>query len=792
MTGRVAIVVVGLCAVLTTTFSSTVGTAHAQTTANGQIERADEPIPDQYIVRLRDTAASPSVASRTDMLAGQYSGRVLETFDSVHGFVAHMTEAEALALSNDPAVEAVEEDGIVHATTTQAPTPSWGLDRVDQARLPLDSSYTYDGDGTGVTAFVIDSGVLPTHTDFGGRATIGADFVNDAQNGVDCSGHGTHVSGTIGGTTYGIAKAVQIVAVRVLNCNGTGSISQVLSGVNWVTTHHTPGTPAVANMSLGSGFSNSINAAVESSISSGVTYVLAAGNGNQNSCDTSPASAPHAITVGATSQNDARASFSDFGPCVDLFAPGVGITSDWYANDTATNTISGTSMASPHVAGVVARYLSAHPTATPDTVAAAVTAAACHAVTNPGTGSNDLLLFAGLGVGQPTSLPSSCGGEYTPVTPRRILDTRGIDSSLPCNQSIGVLGNDSSVDVQVAGCGPIPSTGVAAVVMNVTVDAPTASSYLTVWPSGGTKPEVSNLNFAAGQTVPNLVTVKVGGNGKVSAYNLTGSTQVIFDVVGWYGAPGGTAGSRFHPETPDRVLDTRGDPSITCNPGAGALGPVATRTVQVGGCGQVPGDGSATAVAVNVTVTQPTAPGFLNVFPGQLASASTSSLNFVPALTVPNLVIVQLSPTGTIKLFNSAGFTHVIVDVVGWYDNNRTTEAGLFTALVPARVLDTRATAPVGPDATYVFTIAGNGGVPLAGASAVVMNVTVTDPTTDGFLTVFPSGGPTPPSSNLNFVGGQTVPNLVMVGLGGTNVSAYNKRGFTQVIYDVGGWFTSS
>jgi hypothetical protein len=193
-----------------------------------------------------------------------------------------------------------------------------------------------------------------------------------------------------------------------------------------------------------------------------------------------------------------------------------------------------------------------------------------------------------------------------------------------------------------------------------------------------------------------------------------------------------------------------------------------------------------------VTVTQPTAAGFLNVFPGQLASASTSSLNFVPSLTVPNLVIVQLSPTGTIKLFNSAGFTHVIVDVVGWYDTNRATDAGLFTALVPARVLDTRSSAPLGPGATNVFTIAGKGGVPPSGASAVVMNVTVTDPTADGFLTVFPSGGPTPPSSNLNFVGGQTVPNLVMVGLGGTNVSAFNKFGFTQVIYDVGGWFTSS
>jgi hypothetical protein len=180
------------------------------------------------------------------------------------------------------------------------------------------------------------------------------------------------------------------------------------------------------------------------------------------------------------------------------------------------------------------------------------------------------------------------------------------------------------------------------------------------------------------------------------------------------------------------------------------------------------------------------------VFPGNLPSASTSSLNFVPALTVPNLVIVRLSPTGTIKLFNSSGFTHAIVDVVGWYDTDRTTEAGLFVVLAPARVLDTRSTAPIGPAATNEFMVAGNGGVPLAGAGAVVMNVTVADPTADGFLTVFPTGGATPPSSNLNFVAGQTVPNLVMVGLGSGNVSAFNLRGFTQVIYDVAGWFTSS
>jgi subtilisin family serine protease len=730
-----------------------------------------------------------------------YSARVVDTFEVIHGFVAEMSEPEAEALAADPNVAGVEEDGVVHATTVQTPAPSWGLDRIDQAIPSLDNSYSYDSDGTGVTAYVIDTGILPTHVDFGGRASIGADFVGDGQNGIDCSGHGTHVAGTIGGSTYGVAKNVNIVAVRVLNCAGNGSTSGVISGINWVTTDHLahPAVPAVANMSLGGSFSSAMNNAVASSITSGVTYTVAAGNDmGGDACADSPASAPAAITVGATGNfeaqtpSDARASFSNVGSCVDLFAPGVAIKSDWIGTTSSIRSESGTSMSSPHVAGEVARYLQLQPSASPSAVATAVKAAACHAVTNAGAGSPDLLLFAGLGIGQPTGLPSSCASEYAPISPLRILDTRG-DPSLTCNQStVGAVGNDSSIDVQVAGCGSIPAKGVAAVVMNVTVDTPSADSFLTVWPAGLAQPGVSNLNFVAGETVPNLVTVELGAGGKVSAYNHTGATQVIMDVVGWY-APG-TVGTRFHATTPGRILDTRGPSNFNCNAPGGALGPGVTRTVQVTGCASVPS--GAAAVAVNVTVTGPTAPGFLSVFPANLVSTQTSSLNFVAGLTVPNLVVTQLSPSGAIKLFNSNGFsfTHVVVDVVGWFDTDRSSNAGLFVPLAPNRVLDTRVTGtPVGPGQAPTFVVAGTGGVPSSGAGAVVMNTTVTDPTSAGYLTVFPASAPVPNSSNLNFVAGQTVPNLVMSGLSpGGAVKYFNFLGFTDVVFDVSGYFLAS
>ncbi len=266
------------------------------------------------------------------------------------------------------------------------------MDRIDQQLLPLNNTYNYNNDGGGVSAYVIDTGIRITHTEFGGRATHGFDAVNDGYNGNDCHGHGTHVAGTIGGTNYGVAKNVQLIAVRVLNCSGSGTTSGVIAGIDWVTINAV--RPAVANMSLGGSISSALDSAVTNSINSGVSYAIAAGNSSQNACNFSPARVPAAITVGATNNSDSRPSWSNYGKCLDLFAPGVSITSAWIGSDTATNTISGTSMATPHAAGVAALKLQGSPTANPAEVAAElVTKSTANIVKNTGKNSPNRLLF---------------------------------------------------------------------------------------------------------------------------------------------------------------------------------------------------------------------------------------------------------------------------------------------------------------------------------------------------------------------------------------------------------------
>jgi subtilisin family serine protease len=294
----------------------------------------------------------------------------------------------------------------VYATQTPA---TWGLDRIDQRALPLDKAYTYNTTAANVNAYIIDSGVRMSHTQLAPRVVSGYTAINDGRGTDDCNGHGTHVAGTIGSTTYGVAKGVNLYAVRVMDCTGSGRISGVISGVDWVTSNHI--APAVANMSLGGGASTALDDAVRNSIASGVTYVVAAGNSNADACAESPARIKQALTVGATTASDARASYSNIGSCVDVFAPGSSITSTWNSSDTATNTISGTSMASPHVAGIVALYLADHPAALPAEVFAAVTGAATPGVvTNAGSGSPNLLASSLLG----PSTVSTCPAGYQP------------------------------------------------------------------------------------------------------------------------------------------------------------------------------------------------------------------------------------------------------------------------------------------------------------------------------------------------------------------------------------------
>ncbi len=316
---------------------------------------------------------------------------------ALKGFSATMSKARAAKLASDPKVAYVEQDSRVQLNETQTGA-TWGIDRVDQRDLPLSTTYTYGTTASNVSAYIIDTGILTSHSEFGGRATVGTDTVGGGQNGQDCQGHGTHVAGTVGGKTYGVAKAVKLVAVRVLDCAGSGTTAGVIAGVDWVTANAQK--PAVANMSLGGGANTSLDNAVKKSIASGVSYAVAAGNGNflgwpANACNYSPARVPEAITVGATDSGDRRASFSNYGTCLDLFAPGVNITSAWKDSDTATSTISGTSMAAPHTAGAAALYLSANPTATPAQVRDALVANATpNKVQDPRTGSPNRLLHS--------------------------------------------------------------------------------------------------------------------------------------------------------------------------------------------------------------------------------------------------------------------------------------------------------------------------------------------------------------------------------------------------------------
>jgi subtilisin family serine protease len=364
-----------------------------------------------YIVVLRPGTSAPAAVAAEQV--GRLGGTVGFVYQhALTGYSVRLPVTAVAALVADPRVAFVERDGIVRADTTQTGA-TWGLDRIDQRARPVNGSFTYTGTGSGVKAYIIDTGLRFSHSEFGGRAIRGTDTVTGgggllgigggggSTNGEDCNGHGTHVGGTVGGATYGVAKQVTLVAVRVLGCGGSGATSGVIAGVDWVTANHQPGQPAVANMSLGGAASSALDTAVQNSINDGVSYGLAAGNGNalgfaENACNSSPARVAAGMTIGATDANDAKASFSNFGNCVDWFAPGVNITSGWYTNDTATNTISGTSMATPHVVGVAALYLGANTAASPAQVRDGLYNLTTKGIVTSSSTTNNHLLFTNL------------------------------------------------------------------------------------------------------------------------------------------------------------------------------------------------------------------------------------------------------------------------------------------------------------------------------------------------------------------------------------------------------------
>ncbi|MHC0019656.1 S8 family serine peptidase [Acinetobacter pittii] len=381
------------------TFLLTIALSHltyaAPATTNSVLSSSEAKgiIKNQYIVILnKDMGSSNEFAQG---IAKQHGGKVLQTYDAVlKGFAIYLPDVAGTAfveaMKKNPKVVSVENDTIMKIDATTQSNPDWGLDRIDQKNLPLDSAYSYLQTGSGTTAYIVDTGILSTHQQFSGRVLSGYTAISDGNGTSDCHGHGTHVAGTVGGSTYGVAKNVSLVPIRILGCDGSGASSNVIAGLDWILKNGKK--PAVVNMSLGGEANASLDSAVENLFNNGYVMVVAAGNSNTDACSSSPARVSKAITVAATDSTDTRASYSNYGSCVDIFAPGSQINSSWIGSNTATKVLNGTSMATPHVAGVVAEMLQSTPTATPQIISTnLLNQASSNVVKNPSGSPNRLL-----------------------------------------------------------------------------------------------------------------------------------------------------------------------------------------------------------------------------------------------------------------------------------------------------------------------------------------------------------------------------------------------------------------
>jgi subtilisin family serine protease len=729
----------------------------------------------------------------------------------------------------------------------------------------------------------------------GAGAPCPVDIVIGGQK--ECT-HGTHVAGiAVGGDgtgNSGIAPEASLISVQVFSykyatnriTSTTGDIDRALQ---WLYNRRAdfPGLTAV-NLSLGdgllyTGFCNTTEASTYSKVQQllnvGIVTVVAAGNESRTTGVSAPACLSNVVTVSALtggSGADLRASYSNIGPQVNVFAPGT-LTSSIPCDGIAP--MAGTSMATPAVSGAIAILRQGTvsdtvvlledsgglvtgytqpsvklntaivglpgPTGPVTGVASGSQVAVSWTAGSPGSGTLSSYKVTAAPGGQScttsgltctvtgldptksyvfTVVPTGTSGvgpgrssaaipmpsvpavpaDYVPLTPARFLDTRSMATGARTfdgnDLGCGAVGQGlmNVRTLVVGGRAGIPSTGVDAVAVNVTVVSPTASNYVTVYPSGTPKPNASNINFVAGQTIPNMAIVKLGSDGKIAIYNEGGSTQVIVDVVGWF-----PDGSDYTGVDPQRLLDTRSCSGCDTIDGLyeaeGALVAQQTFFLPVVGRGTIPLTGVG-AVALNVTVASPTASNYLTVYPSGAPQPTASNLNFTAGQTIANMVIAKVGNDGKIAIFNNAGSTQVLVDVVGWFPS-----VSEYTGIVPQRFMDTRSCigcdtidgqneglGPLTPAQAYPLQITGRGSIPSSGVGSVALNVTVVGSTASNYLTVYPFGAAQPTASNLNFVGGQTIANMVIVKLGtGGKITLFNRDGITPVLVDVVGWFPS-
>jgi len=676
---------------------------------------------------------------------------------------------------------AVTPRTMTHVTTT---THSWGIDRIDQSSPVLDGEFSTANRGDNAIVFVVDTGIA-SNNEFAGRLIAGYNAVDDANGTVDCQGHGTHVASTAVGTSYGVATDALVIPVRVLDCLGSGLISEILAGLNYVAAYPLNGKRAVVNMSLGGDTSAILDAAVARLVELGIVVVVAAGNDSSPACEVSPGREPTAITVGATDDTDTRTFFSNYGSCVDIFAPGFDIEGASLDPAFENVTKSGTSMASPHVAGAAAIVLTTFPSASPAQVIDVLTRDATVGVVNDaGTGSPDrLLMVAG----------SNLEVETTPTTmksinPTRIFDTRNGEGGVPVRK----VGGDYVLEVQVAGTNNIASSGVTAVSLNVTATNPEDTGYITVYPCG-TRPDISSLNFNAGDIVPNAVIARLSDTGSLCFYSNV-AVDIIADINGSL-----LDGNGFNPTAPSRLFDTRsGFGGVPAQKIGDLDGSGAPLEVLVLGRNGIPSSG-VNSVSMNVTITNTSASsvgGYVSVYPCG-TRPNVSSLNFVSGKTVPNAVLTPLSATGTV-CFYVYGQADIIVDINGNF------ESGLgYSPITPNRIADTRsgvggiAVQSIGDTAgngtPLEVSVAGTSGIPSSGVTAVSLNVTALGISTSaygGYVTVYPCDS-RPNASNLNFVSGQIVPNAVIAPVSTRGTVCFYVYGIADILVDANGYVSN-